>query len=67
MYTVILGDETRKFESRKEAIQTAKDISDTSRGYVEVQDEKLKELFRYRGGNLELYLFETREGRTVRH
>lgn len=66
MYTLILGDETREFETRKKAVEAAKDISDGSYGRVDVQDQKSKELMRFRNGDLELYVFETRPGRTVK-
>lgn len=65
MYTVYVADETLAYDSRASAIDAAKNMSGDSYRRVDVINEEQSELFRYKNGELESYIFETRRGRVV--
>lgn len=59
MYQISYGQEVERTESRKEAINQAKDVSKRSHQTVTVEDEV--ERLTFRNGNLTQYLYDTRK------
>jgi len=63
MYTVSLGNDVQEFDTRAEAISSAKQLSADTRQTVIVVDESQRERMSYQHGELESYTYETRHGR----
>ncbi len=63
MYSVAYGTETHEFDSRMEAIEAAKEMSDDKRGTVMVQDETEREQLIYKYGELDSYTLDLRRRR----
>lgn len=59
-YTVTIRDDTEKYETRKLAIEAARDASGEVRGEVRVEDEPGVEVLCFRRGELTSYLWDTR-------
>lgn len=66
MYTVYAGEDAQEYQTRKEAIDAAKELSDGQHRPVEIQDESGRESMTYRHGSLEYYVYETRDRRRKR-
>jgi hypothetical protein len=60
MYHVAIGLKTLEYETRKEAIVAAKDLSLDNQQSVMVKDELERERLSYYNGELENYTFDTR-------
>ena len=59
MYKISYGQETEKIETRDQAIELARDISDGNHRTVTVEDDA--ERLVYRNGSLTQYLYDARK------
>jgi len=59
-YTVTVRDDSETYETRKEAIDAARETSSKVRGEVRVEDEPGVEVLCFRRGELTSYLWDTR-------
>lgn len=59
-YIVTIRDDTEVFETRKMAIEVARDRSNKIRGEIRVEDERGVEILCFRRGELTSYLWDTR-------
>ncbi|MGM0575524.1 MAG: hypothetical protein ACQEXJ_07315 [Myxococcota bacterium] len=60
MFEVVLGDDIRSYDTRREAIDFAKEWTQENRGTVSISDEDRRERLTYQGGELVSYDYETR-------
>jgi len=60
LYTLQFKEEEKEFESRREAIEAAKEMTDTSSHRAEISDELGVESLVYRYGEMEYYEYDTR-------
>lgn len=63
MYTVSFRGETHDFDDRMEAIEAAKEMTETGNRMAEIVDDSGREQMTYKGGALDHYVYETRPRR----